>query len=353
MASAIDTLTDRALELARLTVVRRIITALAVALSALLQTFLIQAFVEPANLLPSGFTGIAVLVNQITSLGGVHISTSVGMLLLNIPVAALCWGSISKRFVIFSMAQVALSSLLLNILNFDPLLGDKMMLVIFGGFISGLSIAIALKAGASTGGTDFIALLVSNRTGKTIWGFIFAGNCLLLVIFGMLFGWDNAAYSIVFQFIATKSIDSFYHRYDRVTLQITTKLADEVMDAYIERFQHGISCAEVIGGYSREKMYLLHRHLDLRVRRHHRACLRGRPRRRDQRLPHRQLRRRLVAWPRGRARAHRGARSRQAGAPRPAGPEAQRAARGRRTLAVMRRAGPRPSPEHMPRLLRI
>ena len=258
MASAIDTLTDRALELARLTIVRRIITALAVALSALLQTFLIQAFVEPANLLPSGFTGIAVLVNQITSLGGVHISTSVGMLLLNIPVAALCWGSISKRFVIFSMAQVALSSLLLNILNFDPLLGDKMMLVIFGGFISGLSIAIALKAGASTGGTDFIALLVSNRTGKTIWGFIFAGNCLLLVIFGMLFGWDNAAYSIVFQFIATKSIDSFYHRYDRVTLQITTKLADEVMDAYIERFQHGISCAEVIGGYSREKMYLLH-----------------------------------------------------------------------------------------------
>ena len=156
------------------------------------------------------------------------------------------------------MAQVALSSLLLNVLDFGPLLGDKMMLVIFGGFISGLSIAIALKAGASTGGTDFIALLVSNRTGKTIWGFIFAGNCLLLVIFGMLFGWDNAAYSIVFQFIATKSIDSFYHRYDRVTLQVTTKLADEVMDAYIERFQHGISCAEIIGGYSREKMYLLH-----------------------------------------------------------------------------------------------
>mgnify|MGYP002231021745 CR=1 FL=1 len=105
------------------------------------------------------------------------------------------------------------------------------MLVVFGGFISGLSIAIALKAGASTGGTDFISLLVANRTGKTIWGFIFASNCALLVIFGALFGWENAAYSIVFQFIATKTIDSFYHRYDRVTLQITTKRADEVMDA--------------------------------------------------------------------------------------------------------------------------
>mgnify|MGYP002738110949 CR=1 FL=1 len=43
-----------------------------------------------------------------------------------------------------------------------------------------------------------------------------------------------------------------------MTLQITTRKADEVMTAYVDHFQHGISCAEVIGGYSREKMYLLH-----------------------------------------------------------------------------------------------
>lgn len=132
------------------------------------------------------------------------------------------------------------------------------MLIIFGGVVSGLGAAIALKSGASTGGTDFIALWVSNHTGKTIWGVIFGFNCFILAIFGFMFGWDKAAYSIVFQFISTKTIDSFYRRYDRVTLQITTRKADEVMTAYVDHFQHGISCAEVIGGYSREKMYLLH-----------------------------------------------------------------------------------------------
>ena len=258
MANVVDNLTDRALELARLTIVRRIITAIAVFASALIQTFLIQTFVQPADLLPSGFTGVAVLVDRITSLGGIRIDTSLGMLALNIPVALMCWSGISKRFVIFSMAQVALSSLFLNIFHFAPFLGDKIMLIIFGGVVSGLSIAIALKAGASTGGTDFIALWVSNHTGKTIWGVIFAFNCFILVIFGWMFGWDNAAYSIVFQFISTKTIDSFYHRYDRVTLQITTRLADEVMTAYVNHFQHGISCAEVVGGYSRDRMYLLH-----------------------------------------------------------------------------------------------
>lgn len=258
MANAVDRLTDRALDLARLTIVRRIITAAAVTASALIQTFLIQAFVQPADLLPSGFTGVAVLLDRITSLGGVRIDTSLGMLTLNIPVALMCWNGISKRFVLFSMAQVALSSLFLNVFNFAPLLGDKIMLVIFGGVVSGLSIAIALKSGASTGGTDFIALWVSNHTGKTIWGVIFAFNCMILIVFGQMFGWDNAAYSIVFQFISTKTVDSFYRRYDRVTLQITTRRADEIMTAYVSHFQHGISCSEVIGGYSRDKMYLLH-----------------------------------------------------------------------------------------------
>ena len=258
MANAIDQLTDRVLVLGRLAIVRRAITAVAVTISAVLQTFLIQAFIQPADLLPSGLTGVAVLLDRVTSLGGVHIDISLGMLALNIPVALLCWSGISKRFVIFSMMQVVLSSLFLNVFHFAPFLGDKIMLIIFGGVVSGLGAAIALKSGASTGGTDFIALWVSNHTGKTIWGVIFGFNCFILAIFGFMFGWDKAAYSIVFQFISTKTIDSFYRRYDRVTLQITTRKADEVMTAYVDHFQHGISCAEVIGGYSREKMYLLH-----------------------------------------------------------------------------------------------
>lgn len=250
MTTAPRSLSDRALELARLTLVRRVITAGAVVASALLQAFLIQAFVNPANLLPSGFTGIAVLIDRITALFGVRISTDLGMLALNIPLAFICWNRISKRFVFFSMMQVALSAAFLRIFDFQPLLDDQIMLVVFGGFISGLSIAIALKAGASTGGTDFISLLVANRTGKTIWGFIFASNCALLVVFGALFGWEHAAYSIVFQFIATKTIDSFYHRYDRVTLQITTEHGDAVLKAYSRIFHHGSTRFKAQGGYS-------------------------------------------------------------------------------------------------------
>ena len=249
---------DQIKRLGRYVLIRRLVTLCSVAIAALLQAFVIRVFVDPANLLSGGFTGLAILIDRITRLFGVSFPTSAGMIALNIPVAILCWRSISKRFVIFSMTQVFLASFFLQFVPFEPLLDNTILCVLFGGVLNGLAISIALKSGASTAGTDFIALMVSNRTGKTIWGQVFLFNCIILVIFGAIFGWEHAAYSIVFQFLSTKTIDSFYHRYDRVTLQITTKLADEVIDAYIESFQHGISCAEVIGGYSRERMYLLH-----------------------------------------------------------------------------------------------
>lgn len=237
--------------------VRLIITLLSVVASALLQAYAMKAFVQPSNLLSSGFTGLAILIDRITSLFGVSFPTFAGMIALNIPVAIISWNSISKRFVVFSMMQVLLASFFLRALSFQPILHDTILTVVFGGFLYGLAIAIALVGGASTAGTDFISLMVSNKIGKGIWGFIFAGNCVVLVIFGSMFGWTAAAYSIIFQFISTKTIELFYHRYDRVTLQIITTKPDEVLESYCKKYHHGSSCFEGIGGYSRETYWLI------------------------------------------------------------------------------------------------
>lgn len=238
--------------------VRRIITILAVVVSALLQTYVIQAFIRPANLLSSGFTGVAILIERIASLYGHSFSTSLGMLVLNIPVAILCSKSISMRFTFYSMMQVFLASFFLKVCHFEPLFNDVLLDVIFGGFLYGIAIAIALRGNASTGGTDFIALYVSNKTGRSIWEYVFAGNVVILCIFGYLFGWLHAGYSILFQFVSTKAISAFHHRYERVTLQVTTTQAEAVICAYVEQYRHGISCVDAVGGYSHKKMYLLH-----------------------------------------------------------------------------------------------
>ena len=198
------------------------------------------------------------MIEKIVSLYGKTFSTSLGMLVLNIPVAILCSRSISMRFTFYSLIQVLLASFFLKVCQFQPFFDDIMLNVIFGGFLYGMAAVIALRGNASTGGTDFIALYVSNKTGHSIWEYVFAGNVVILCIFGTMFGWLYAGYSILFQFISTKTISAFHHRYDRVTLQITTANAEELIKAYIENYRHGISCIDAIGGYSHKKMYLLH-----------------------------------------------------------------------------------------------
>ncbi len=232
-------------------------TLLAVVLSAAAMACVSVTFTRPAELLAGGFLGIATLIELITEQAGITVPASVGLLALNIPTAILCYRGISPRFVIFSLIHVALVSLFLQILPTYPLMDDAILNVIFGGVIFGGAIVLVLKAGASTGGSDFIALYVSNRSNKEVWIHIFVFNVIVLCIFGYLFGFEKAGYSILFQFISMKTISTFHIRYKRVMLHIFTKEKDKVVSSYFKSCRHGLTIMDGMGGYSKQPVTMM------------------------------------------------------------------------------------------------
>lgn len=236
---------------------RNLVTLGAVIASSLMMATITKNFVRPAEILSGGFMGIAILMDMIAELFGGSFSTSIGLLLLNIPVALFCVKKISPRFVFFSLTQVVLTSFFLQVVPAYPLLEEPLLNVIFGGFLFGISITIALKGSASSGGTDFIALYVSNKSGKEIWVEVFAFNTLLLCVFGAIFGFEKAGYSILFQFMSMKTVSTFHTRYKRIMLQIFTKRKEEVINKYCTCFHHGITALDGIGGYSHQPVSML------------------------------------------------------------------------------------------------
>lgn len=229
---------------------RDLISFTCVFCSSLIMAATTKTFVRPAHLLSGGFMGIALLVDMIADLFGKSIPTAFTLVVLNVPVALICAKKISKRFVFFSLSQVFLTSFLLQIIPNYPLFDEQVLNVVFGGYIWGMSIVLALKAGGSSGGTDFIALYFANKNGREIWMQVFAFNAMILCVFGVIFGFDKAGYSILFQFISTKTISTFHTRYKRVMLHIYTVKKDEVVDTYLEKFHHGITALDGYGGYS-------------------------------------------------------------------------------------------------------
>lgn len=233
-----------------------VISVILIIASALIQSYIMQVFMDPCNLLSGGFTGISILISRITALFGFEFPVSVGIILLNLPAAILCYKQLSKRFTFLSCLQFGLVSLFLEILHFEPFFDDQTLNVLFGGLLWGFSIAMALRAGGSTGGTDFIAQYVSNKIHKGIWDYIFACNCIMLIIFGAIFGWVHAGYSIVFQFLSTKAVSSLYQRYKQITLEIMTKDPEPIIETFMETCHHGMSIFEGYGGYSHSKIFV-------------------------------------------------------------------------------------------------
>ena len=127
-----------------------------------------------------------------------------------------------------------------------------------GGLINALAISLCLFANATSGGTDFIAIFLSEKYGIDSWNYIFAGNVVILGIAGALFGWDKALYSIIFQYTSTQVLHILYKRYQKQTLIIVTKRPEDVYEAIAEITHHDATLIKGEGCYSKQECDVLY-----------------------------------------------------------------------------------------------
>ena len=108
-------------------------------------------------------------------------------------------------------------------------LGSLVLLIsIFGGILNGVAISICLNAGATSGGTDFISIYLSEKSNMDSFYLILGFNAVILCIAGILFGWDKALYSILFQYASTMVLHLMYKKFQQSTLFIVTNRPAEV-----------------------------------------------------------------------------------------------------------------------------
>ncbi|WP_407428008.1 YitT family protein, partial [Treponema sp.] len=80
----------------------------------------------------------------------------------------------------------------------------------------------------------------------------------VLVSAGILFGWDKALYSIIFQFTSTQALNIFYKRYSKTTLLIVTDFPDEIYAVIKAETNHTATIFEGKGEYSGKNHKLLY-----------------------------------------------------------------------------------------------
>jgi len=204
----------------------------------------INTFVHAGALIPGGFTGITLLIQEICLRDfGVHIPFSLLFYVLNAIPAIICFKYVGKKFTLYSCLMILICGLCTDFMpkmfiDFIQL-HDTLLSSVFGGLLNAFAISLCLYAGATSGGTDFIAIFLSEKYKKDAWNYIFLGNCVVLIIAGALFSLNKALYSIIFQFVTTITLGSLYKAYQQKTLLIITSKPYEIYALINTMTHHG------------------------------------------------------------------------------------------------------------------
>ncbi len=210
----------------------------------------IKTFVNTGGLYPGGATGLTILLQTIFE-RYFHMAvpyTAINLLLNAVPVY-IGFRYIGKKFTLYSCLMILLTGFLTDMIPAHVITYDTLLISIFGGMINGLVISICLIMGATTGGTDFISIYLSEKKGVDSWNLILGLNIVILSIAGLLFGWDKALYSIIYQFASTQILHTLYTRYQKQTLFIVTSKPREICDAIYAVSNHGATILEGKGSY--------------------------------------------------------------------------------------------------------
>ncbi len=228
-------------------------------IASLIMSINIKSFVRAGHLIPGGFTGLSLLFQRAAlEFMNVDIPYSVINISLNAIPAFIGFKMIGKKFTSYSVIMIVLNSFLVDIIPVTPITYDPLLVSVFGGMLNGLAIVIALYGKASSGGTDFIAIYLSNKLHQPSWNFVFAINVVILIMASALFGFEAAMYSIIFQFVSTQVIERFHRRDQKRTLFMITSVPENIEKKLMEYTHHGITRFEGKGCYLKEDKTLLY-----------------------------------------------------------------------------------------------
>lgn len=238
---------------------RDLITLICVIAGALISAVNIKTFVDAGGLFPGGFNGLTVLIQRICSTYfQFEIPFSIVNYALNAIPAYIGFKMVGKKFTMYSILMIILTGIFVDVLPNANITEDVLLVSIFGGIVNGIALSIALRGNASSGGTDFISMWISKKTNQSAWNYVMGMNAVMLIIAGLLFGWDKALYSIIFQFCSTQIINTMHLRYKRMTMFIVTSQPEILIPIIQHSTHHGVTQLEGIGTYSGKPRTLLY-----------------------------------------------------------------------------------------------
>lgn len=227
-------------------------------LGALISALTFVLFFEPTSIAPGGVTGLVLVVTNY-----IRLSEGITFFLLNIPLLLIGFFSLGRfRFLLRTAYVVLVSNSMIDIFDlFLPdagLSADVLLNALYGGLGSGIGFGLILRAGGNSGGTGILSRVIQLRTSLPLSQiYLFTDGSVILAL-GLVFGWENALYSMLALFISGIATDYVLEGPNvlRRVFIITEKPVD-IAEAIHVQLHVGVAQWQGQGTYSRRDKSIL------------------------------------------------------------------------------------------------
>lgn len=231
--------------------------------SAAIYAVAFEIFIFPNEFAPAGIPGLETMIQQ---KWGFPMSTM--NVLINVPLVIMTFIVVDKGYAVksgiyslflsgwmFLMEQFDLSPFIYQTPN-SPILAP-----VAGGLLCGFSVAMVLKRGSCTGGTDLVAELVHHYKPEQemVW-VLFALNASVAVLSYFVYGYkiEPVLLCLIYCFTISKVSDVMLKGLkEAIKFEIITDRPDELARTLIAELGHGVTEIPAVGSFTHQEKTLL------------------------------------------------------------------------------------------------
>jgi uncharacterized membrane-anchored protein YitT (DUF2179 family) len=186
-------------------------------------------------------------------------------LVLNIPVFALGWMVVGRRFFLYSIAGMLIFTAALALIHLPLPVYDKILSALMAGILMGFGGGIILKSFGSAGGLDILSVILNKRLsirlGSTILGF----NALILVTGAILFSLEDALYTLIYLYVNASMVNVVVTGLNqRKAVFLISDQWERISKEITEKIRRGVTILTGYGGYTGREVRVLYTVITMR-----------------------------------------------------------------------------------------
>ncbi len=211
------------------------------------------------NLAEGGFTGLTLIIYQLTGF-----NPSYSNLILNIPLFIIGWkylGRISFYYTIIGTVGLSFWLWIFGKYQLTIELGNDLILVaLFAGAFIGVGLGIIFRYGGTTGGVDIIAQFANKLFGMGMGRVMFIFDaCVIALSILTYLDYREAMYTLVAVFIASRIIDFIQEgTYSARGAMIISEKNNEIAEKIMKELERGVTVLNGYGSFTKEKREILY-----------------------------------------------------------------------------------------------